>query len=664
MPQSYWPSGGLWALASDIKGRVAGAWASSRVALIGKDGRWQESYSSETEAQTIKIETMTDRAGTPLQGGIILSGSGMTSDPIPSPGTYAYYILKSGLTDYLENFGDIRLVGGGVAEYLTGANAGIRLRKSVPHSLKSSTDYDALGLLGSGTTKYILFGMQYQINSAPSGSKTYLFDIASATGQLSVYVEGSDLKVRWKNATDDFAAVVTGACPSYNTWYGFYVLRVNGSTTVTIKTESGATASFTGAPWFTPGGADLFTIGYGLDSGVGSNGDVTIRRLMIRNAALASISLADDIINPATALALGVKPFPSGAEVEYSSSILSAPDGLSCAIAVPDIAPGNYLFRLKRGSVFSDDRLFSVIAPSYRTTPLILDESNISTASVDADFIVAHKKWGGDSGGVVQENVAIHGANIRVTSCGDNYTGPVRGVDNRGLPTAVDKTIGGCLVTRDYFGPGSYRIELKMPQSVGACSAMWTFHYEEGYPGTPLYDDLIADGLDQEGDELNGYYAVRNHEIDIEVPTALASNPDQEDVSYQNARFNCWRGETTGTYTADTVAHGVNLNDGQYHEIGFDWVLDPTPKIDFFIDGVLHHTLTTNIPDIPGRLWIGVWFPRGSVGNRWAGFPADYDEEYMDIRKLSIVPASSAVGIRNIGETYPNDAYRVVPRGN
>ncbi len=167
----------------------------------------------------------------------------------------------------------------------------------------------------------------------------------------------------------------------------------------------------------------------------------------------------------------------------------------------------------------------------------------------------------------------------------------------------------------------------------------------------------------------DGFYTVRNHEIDIEIPTALKGAADMEVVDYQNARFNTWRGENRNwdlqpgdpgywtEYTDDFINHGVSVNDDDFHEFRFDWHLDGTPRVEFYIDGVLKHTVYDTVPDIPGRFWLGLWFP-SSPGNHWAGRDADFVTEFMEVRSISIEPFAESANTRNIGESYPMDVFR------
>lgn len=221
-------------------------------------------------------------------------------------------------------------------------------------------------------------------------------------------------------------------------------------------------------------------------------------------------------------------------------------------------------------------------------------------------------------------------------------------------------------------------------QQTGACNALWTFHYEEGYPDHELYTNHTTDGLHVSGNALDGYYTVRNHEVDIEFPSALKTYANQEEVYFTNSKFNCWLGELRNwdvpnndvptndpmysatndpaywsEYTDDWINHGINLADGNYHKLRIDWHCGPSKTINYYFDDVLVHTIskTDHVPDIAGRFWIGVWFPSGAV--KWAGALADFIEQNMYVTKVSITPyVDEDQYVRDVVESYPNDVFR------
>lgn len=332
-----------------------------------------------------------------------------------------------------------------------------------------------------------------------------------------------------------------------------------------------------------------------------------------------------------------------------------------------------------------------------RKTELFTDFTDLNEMRLN--WMVAHKQWGGTAsqgqellnGGVVRDNIEVYPEHVnpsknvngvlRLRGHGSFYDGPVIGVNRLGQPAPDGRKteVGSCIVSKDYLGAGSYRARVRSPYRKGACTAFWTFHYEEIYENDERWNDFLTDGdegLRPQGNSDDGFYIVRNQEIDIEYPTALKNAPDMEQVSYQNARMNTWQGEMRNydvpegdpAYWSEYTDFfepwaAAELNDGEWHEIRFDWhTADPNPpagkparRVDFYLDGVLKWTNTTHIPDIPGRLWLGVWYPR-ATGNRWAGYAADYVYDSLDVDWIRFTPFNEPV--REVGETYPADVWR------
>lgn len=418
-------------------------------------------------------------------------------------------------------------------------------------------------------------------------------------------------------------------------------------------------------------------------------GDVALRDFGFRrdNNGVMDPARRALIIDPDVSVDFTFTPESGGDPVDVNKYILvQPPAGDHVVMAVPEVPNGNYVLSASysTGGGPCRPRLFTVREQVARQTPLHIDFAADPVSTIRQALMAGHKQWGGLNGGISADNIVLNRQTglAELTACGDLYSGPVLGTDRFGKPSGFNTRIGACLVTRDYFGPGRYRVVMQPLQAEGACNALWGFHYEESYPGSDLWTSHVVDGLHYGGTEELGFYTVRNHEIDIEFPTALKTDADQEDVAFTHARFNTWQGELRNwavpnndvpthdpmyspvndpsywsEYTDDFTNHGVNLADGNFHELGYDWHLGDNPRVEFYIDGVLRHTVTTHIPDIPGRFWIGHWFPSAAV--HWAGRGSNWNTQTMLVKSISITPfADEQSDARNVVETYPNDVYR------
>jgi beta-glucanase (GH16 family) len=109
-------------------------------------------------------------------------------------------------------------------------------------------------------------------------------------------------------------------------------------------------------------------------------------------------------------------------------------------------------------------------------------------------WMVKEKAWGVQNGGVVSDNITVSNGMLHLIGHGDLYTGPVQGVDRKGHRVDRVTRVGAAITTQNYFASGKYEVRWKLPPNLGACSAMWTFHYEEASPADPKYAELAQVG--------------------------------------------------------------------------------------------------------------------------------------------------------------------------
>jgi len=246
----------------------------------------------------------------------------------------------------------------------------------------------------------------------------------------------------------------------------------------------------------------------------------------------------------------------------------------------------------------------------------------------------------------VADNVSVLDGRLFLEAHGDRYRGPVMGVKANGGLRVDGRRVGAAIATRQYFGSGRFEAHMKVCPRLGACSALWTLHYEEYYPDHERYQKKPAGG--------DKYYAV-NHEIDIELPGR--PGPEKKDMSFQHALFNTFVGENEDESTAGYVRLDEPQNDGRFHTYRFDWhtgAADQKKRVDFYIDDRLVRTCDTHVPDLPCRLWLGVWFPRD-----WAGDP-NFDSERLEVSWVRITPFREA-GDGQGTETFADDGWARAP---
>lgn len=265
---------------------------------------------------------------------------------------------------------------------------------------------------------------------------------------------------------------------------------------------------------------------------------------------------------------------------------------------------------------------------------------DFSGKSLDSDkWLVAYKNWGGKvtengvkvdyNGGVIPQNISVKNENLILTGNGNLYNGDLKGINKDGSERSDGKRTGAAIATKEYFASGSYEVRAKISPEFGACSAIWTFEYEEDWDTGKI----------------------TNHEIDIEMPGRPKSAIKNQNFQY--ALCNTWIGENDGEYKTGYTDIGVNQADGNFHKYRFDWHTgdeNEEARVDFYFDDVLTYTSKEYIPTNEGRLWLGLWFP-----NAWAGVP-NFETSTFEIDYVKITPFHES-GDTKQNETYPDDGW-------
>lgn len=609
------------------------------------------------------------RAGVPGQT-FSIPGDAVTM-PEPSPQVGGFFRLTKNLAEDFENFGPATTAQAAQFKdqrlHLTAGNYLV-----IPH------DYDGAGLMGANAfgLKYWEVGSCAQLGAVNVGVEQYIFSVGTADQHVAVYEDGGKLHARFKNGAYERTLTVGSVEAGVPFgWRLVHKLPTEVTRQMRLVLNTGAALHeasmdgdvalvdvddmpFTGFAYFLPTGF--------IEFGRGPTAtDVQFWNLYVRNAPMTSDDHANACINP--------EPYTVTYHVDAytafdASASLTKLGAQGAVLWVPDVPPGDYTLRLSRGPYSVASIPFQVLTFLAAQAPLTIDFTQDTSALIRSHLMAANKGWGGKNGGVLAANVQLARDGCRLNCQGDAYSGPLRGVDGRGQLNGINVRMGACVVTKRYFGPGRYRFWIRSTQNTGVCNAIWPFHYEEAYPGEMKFDQIRRDGLHVQGGSEPRI--IRNHEIDIEWPTALKNDPDQEEVSFLNARFNTWEGELTSgdvgapdlwrEYTDNILRHGINLGDGRVHELGFDWHLGSNRRVEFYIDGQLIVTNTQHVPTIPGRCWVGVWFPSGRT--RWAGKQSNWESDYMLLQKMSIEPFVDQLAYQRLtGESFPNGVFEEIP---
>jgi beta-glucanase (GH16 family) len=264
---------------------------------------------------------------------------------------------------------------------------------------------------------------------------------------------------------------------------------------------------------------------------------------------------------------------------------------------------------------------------------------------------IAKRNWGGQvggvdyNGGVIPELVSVADGHLVLAAHGNLYEGEPYGI-NKDLSTRDDgMRVGSAIATEQYFGSGRYEARMKIAPELGVASAFWTFFYQELYPG-------------DEGYTGRGRYMVVNHEIDIEAP-GRAGPSDYDTIAFDQFLATSWVGERGNQYTTTYVDLPTDMADGEFHVWRFDWhtggtamggTVEETPRVEWYVDGELWATNTTDVPFYAGRVFLGAWFP-----NTWAGTP-DFEVTQFEVDWVSFTAFHEA-GDQTAEETYPDSGW-------
>ena len=251
-------------------------------------------------------------------------------------------------------------------------------------------------------------------------------------------------------------------------------------------------------------------------------------------------------------------------------------------------------------------------------------------------WVVSKKAWGNSSvsynSGVIPENVFYNSIDktIIFRSLGDFYKDNDVNYDlhNRygyahdgstggGRVYSKDGTrTGGCIKTRDEFGPGRYEARFKAAPVEGICTAFWTFDY--GSHGETDYN-----------------------EMDFELPTYI-SDSNKDDLAFN--RIICTTYYSEEKYKSQRVTNPVYLNDNEFHTYCLEWYYsNNVKKVKWFIDGSLlcecndASKLSINV----GRVTIGAWIPGRSS---FCGIPS-FDKAYMELDYFKYTPFKNQTNV-------------------
>jgi hypothetical protein len=223
-------------------------------------------------------------------------------------------------------------------------------------------------------------------------------------------------------------------------------------------------------------------------------------------------------------------------------------------------------------------------------------------------------------GGFVRDNVTLQNGTLLLMVRGDQYNGPVRGIDADGSARSDGRRSAAAVVTRDLFASGTYQMQGHLVAPAGVEVALWV-----------MADDDSSGGID---------IAVPGLALDAATP------------SYAAVRMRSRTSRDANALALNQFALTDSLDDGRSHILRFDWYTVRSPATQFWLDDSPRWTASEHVPSgTARRLWIVAWIPDD--------VPADFETANVRIDNVFITPFGNdgdrctASTLRNPGLVAP-----------
>lgn len=252
------------------------------------------------------------------------------------------------------------------------------------------------------------------------------------------------------------------------------------------------------------------------------------------------------------------------------------------------------------------------------------------TALDTSKWDVMLKLWGQNAnpvyqhGGVIRENVYTHDGAVVFRSLGDLYTGPLKGVNDRGT------RMGGVITSKQRFASGRYEVKMRILQApdMGVLSTFYLFWYKE----ITVNSDSVAykKALNAGNIPDNNNMIILNHEIDIELLGKNLATP-----YYTN-----WIGENEGEFDSHIVP-SKRLDDNDFHLYRFDWHTGGNgqkPRVEYYLDSELVNTSYDFVPYIAANINLGTWFAWWAGATSGTYKPPVYKKKEMWVDWVKFTP--------------------------
>jgi hypothetical protein len=197
-------------------------------------------------------------------------------------------------------------------------------------------------------------------------------------------------------------------------------------------------------------------------------------------------------------------------------------------------------------------------------------------------------------GGFARENVSVENGSLVLRVRGDQYDGPVRGVDADGRPLASERRSAAAVATRDMFASATYQAQGRFVGPSGVEVALWFTRDDE-----------------QQG-----------------AITLATPGRDGDTPSYAFVHMASRDGATSFEHQ---FALAASFDDRASHILRFDWYTTVDNAVDFWIDNARRFQSKSSLPSRrAGRLWIVAWLREGT--------PAPFDTAEIQVENAFVTP--------------------------
>lgn len=393
-----------------------------------------------------------------------------------------------------------------------------------------------------------------------------------------------------------------------------------------------------------------FNVGRWFDFGIDAD---AVRNILITDTILSDEDIArfSDVTPPLTLTFVD----SLAAETDVSDYVLGLPTDSLITYRMPDLTPGDYTVYATSDNGSTNTMPITIVD----FDDFVVTDDYSSDFSDDCatreNWMCANYAYGGEqdgavysNGGVSVQNLKLLDGSIVLQAHGDNYTGNVFGVDENGNKAGRKTRVGSEVVSRNYFGFGSFTFTVRFPTEQGVAFSLWLENRQRIYSDDSRYATYAGRGLTERTDSF-GTYVEQLHRVGLNWPQKLFYQDPGEDpsacaVELLTSIEDGTSGETRTKYNTEEF-----LSDGEEHTVTFVW---SSTVVEILVDGNPVGSSSANVPFTPMRAHAAIWFP-SVTDDYWAGQSAPWVSDGAVLYSFEYVAAADQTGLLNEGETNP-----------